>query len=408
MEWRCKESLGHGGLSLNPSDTWCGVLLDVPNPECPGIFLTWKSGTQPTFSAAPGPTNYGVQWVTNPNFNFSTVVGSVQASSGVFVGLQTPWSNAVSRYRMIARSTTVELDVAELYNQGSVAAAQISLGEGHVLPEAFQSGVPFVEDIEDLVRLDMIPTDPTFALQLSPKSYTGLAKDGVYMPMAFDAGDTDYIDAVKESAIAIVTSFQGDTAGTVGLIPSNSKGVNPASNKPPSFYLPMSAGISIWTNLLPQAQLAIKEILLVEARPTLFGPWAPFSTPGCPPDPVAIEEAFLARYHMADAYPASANLFGSIWKGIKTLAPKLGELYQKNKALVQSGVSMLPGGAAINKALDTAERLVEHLKMEEGEVPMEEAPKTLKKEVKKEVRQLVAAAPKPKRKVKVSAKRRGT
>mgnify|MGYP003572219869 CR=1 FL=1 len=111
----------------------------------------------------------------------------------------------------------------------------------------------------------------------------------------------------------------------------------------------MAHGLISFTGISRQAKLSVKLIEILESIASPSGAWIPFITPSAVPDSKAMDNAYKIRQSMPDGFPARDNDWGSIWAGLKSMAPQVLKVLTTPEA--ETAISMLPGGGLINKAM---------------------------------------------------------
>jgi hypothetical protein len=300
----------------------------LPNPQFPLIIYKWKGQADPAAA-----TDLTVTAILNNNFSWGT--NAVQ------------WENNVNKFRPLAKSTTLYFDTAALYNQGKIFAAQLAVDIKLIdsLSAGYTAGQPVVQAVDTV-----LPTQGSAIMQMSDKSYSGSAKDGVYLPFSFN--DASMIYSFGSCVPTRIISYLG-TTGSAQTANTDLGGPYPGKAVP--IYPMMNVGWIVLKDLLPQAVFSIKDIHAWEIQTGYNSAWAPFLTPGAPPDSEAVESAFTARYHMEDGYPSAMNDWGSIWQGLKSFAPVL---YQAIKPAAKLALGSVPGGALANQAWEMIENEV--------------------------------------------------
>jgi len=342
LEWRNEQTFSANALSGLPTGgTWTCLILSAACPSNPALVMGWVGDTFPA-AVIPG-TNFFITPMINGNFSFYGVDGS-------------PWSYAVNKFRPLAVSMTSYLDSASLYNQGRVYAGQTGISSTPILPTATTQFSALTQE----VQVAQLPDIATAVLQMTDKSYNGLARDGCYQPLSFTDPAMSYLDAgpleviLNMPQLASNPPLGGIAVDWLGGILISSES---SATFGPSIYTGFTMGVCLYKNLLIQETVDVKMVHAWEMMSSIGSPWAPFITPGAMPDPCACDAAFMLKYHMKDGYPASANDFSSIWNGIKSLAPTIKTVYNA----VKPGLKMLlqnsgiPGAGMIGELVDAVE-----------------------------------------------------
>jgi hypothetical protein len=319
--------------TLPEGETWSCLTVTVPSIDHHTLVGSW-SGSRPENSE-----DISWKWYRNSTFDCGT--GGINLS------------DAAHTFRPVARSCTGYLNSASLYNQGRVFACQTAYqdevgttfkGEG-----GGQAGRPTTAHVLNVFG----PLSTSSIVGSSTKTYTGLAKDGLFMPLAYSEPFCNYQSAkYRRQALGIsILDTSGNTL-SMWLIPQDDGTVVVRTESPldeeqdivpfsSPIYDEMMCGVTLWSGLLKQETVFLKDVSVYEVSASINSPWAPFMSPSAAPDSMAIEEAYRIRHYMSDAYPSSANDFESFWKGIPVLAPLLKGALHGLKVATQ-GTSLQP------------------------------------------------------------------
>lgn len=328
---------------INPGEdeTWECELTFLNDPS---IFCAVRTMT----SAGDHTTVYNIH---NTALGVTPVAAAL-GFSGAFV----------ERWRMAYGSVTVYADGPSLANQGSVVAAQyparpyrISVPSMATGPTAFV-GYGLRYPIDRWQAQD----SPGFDTLLSmPNSYSGLAKDGVYMPMKLDSNHAawhDHRDLVYDASL-------WTTHGTTELVPVTSEvaatvGGFPYYSIPPltstiatgewlgsPHLAPMldNLGQICFKNLGPDVNLSLAIRMGVEVMVQPASTYRSFLHLSPVFDPMALGTYFKIARELKDAYPSDYNDLGKLWDVIKSAA-----------RIISPFMGLVPGGSLIREAASLA------------------------------------------------------
>jgi len=262
------------------------------------------------------------------------------------------WRNAVAQFRPCASSITTYLDVADLYNQGMVAACQTSLSE---LNNTHTGANPVF--IDRTLDADQLPLTLGDVIQTSPRYYSSHAKYGTFSVHTFSDPSFQY---EKEDPMA-TQLVAGTPIGQIriDLCTGNQLvGTQQPTEWAPQTYMGMSTSYTLYTGLLQQATIVVKACHSYELIIPPKSIWTSFVSMGAPPDSVAMDSAAEARFHMMDASESANNDLGSLWAGLKKMAPALASTWKLAKLPLKTAISAIPGGSVINTLIDGAEGLL--------------------------------------------------
>jgi len=362
------------GTPYESSDTWDGEFYFFPDPT---VFGTYSVRDEDN-------THHAVGMILNSALASPSKVLGVGVGSALDDAVST-WLGSFERWRMAYYGVTVYLDAPALANQGSVVSAQycvrpVYFGRGYADTGAGDLKLGQYPAVE--YHSSDVPGYDT--LMQMPNSYTGLMKDGVYIPLKMDSNHAVWHDAndacVDASAWELMEGApQYNVPGTVvtssGLYPGLTSGYfvpggsleavkanarpkaaavkdacepSPPERErgivpPPRPFVPKyrRAGIAGWggdPHLLPcsaniaglaftgiskdaRIRLAFRVGFECQAQPgTMYAPFLKIS-PGF--DRSAIDMYFRIARELKDAYPAEYNDFGKLWEIIKNVAGKV-------------------------------------------------------------------------------------
>jgi hypothetical protein len=350
--------------------TWSCLVISTPCPSTPGIFIKW-AGADPVTVAQ---VTTGI--LPNTSFQFGTNDQN--------------WRTAVGQYRPCAFSLTTYSDVSDLYNQGMVHCCQSALSTN----ENTGIGTNPVQVIQNN-DIGKLPLTPGEIIQASPRYYSGKAKDGCFAVHALTNPTTPFL--TSDPNLQTLTGFiLPNQLQQLRIDMSNGATLTAPTDQPSEnstiMYNGMSVSYTLYTGLLAQATIVAKSCHTWEILVQPSSVWIPFVTPGAEPDPLALDSAAFARYHMQDGAPAAANDLGSLWEGLKSFFAPLGKAWNLVKGPAKMGINMLPGGSLINSGIDLIE----------GFTNMGGSPSKKNTNTKTKV---IPSLPKPKPKVKAKKKK---
>lgn len=284
MEWTLQHTIVPPA-GITAAQTWSCQLVTTPSLETPGVALTWVT------------TDAGqvITTVLDNDFIDLTTVEKIKALA--------------SRSRLIALSSTIELNAPAVADQGAVFAANIR-AERTQTPMPAKSAFGVSDELETIHTLN--GSDVT---TLSAKSYTGKAKHGVYLPATLSQADNPYRTSYSTDPEGTDLPFQrvlrlrrADGTSYVTVI----RGMP---------WADFGVGMVLFTGLSASATLAVKSVVAAEAIPSPRSAWLPFLSPGAAPDSKAVDSAATIRHSMPDAFPAAANFWGALGSALLALAP---------------------------------------------------------------------------------------
>jgi hypothetical protein len=301
------------------------------------------------------------------------------------VNLDKQANRLFSASRTVGRSHTFELDCSSLSNTGRVFAVQIEnptieglIGYGPTVTPAGLTGAAQHLKFDVRGQTKVLKSLPTGLnnnlLQCSPSSYTGAAKEGLFMPVRYSQPNIPYkgvqdgiigSDVPQEQSVPPVGGYAIGIAEDTGLTVSKQyiygtvtgdlvPKFHPSGELPDGqYYTPilqrdddMMNGWVLFTGLNPTASVSVKTVQHLECRVDRSTSWLPFMEPSIIPDSLALDSAYTLRSQMADAFPARYNLFGSFFSKMSSLAPML--MKAIDSPIGQSLLEAIPGGSTIN------------------------------------------------------------
>lgn len=281
------------------------------------------------------------------------------ALGGTAVAAALGFSNAyVERWRMAYGAITVYADGPSLANQGSVVAAQYPARHHFCCNPGTYNGAGFFYG--NAIRYPLCryqaQDSPGFDSLLSmPNAYSGLAKDGVYMPMKLDSNHALWHDhrdlcfdaslwaTVGANMLAPVDAAAPATAGAFPYysIPAIQVTTGTSTFTGSPHLLPMldSFGQIAFRNLGPDVNLSLAIRMGVEAMVQPASTYRSFLHLSPVYDPVALGTYFRVARELKDAYPSDYNDLGKLWDVIKSAARAISPF-----------MGLVPGGSFIREA----------------------------------------------------------
>jgi len=347
-------------------ETWSCLLFSIPDVTTPYVFFVARD-----LATTPG----------NPLCFNTSVLSPVSQPS---VATRSVLANLASATRTIGKSATVRLNAPALSDQGSVYAAQIQSQTdkqtatfNQLYPAVTPSSANPIQLYATGYRRDlssMATLRGEGIAQMSSGSYTGQARDGCFMPMRYTDPSLTYTDTSNDSYLVTDSGsgvrevypqfmFRDLTEGVTGtdtfLVLDTRAGVQNMfresdatawssvnASKSCDGFSHMATGVMSFTGLSSNATLTVRHCETIEALVNTASSWSPFLTESANPDTMAMDNAYMVRQKMADAFPAAYNDFGSFFAGVKKLAPTL--LNFATSAPGKALLSLAPGGGMIN------------------------------------------------------------
>lgn len=253
------------------------------------------------------------------------------------------WISEMMRWRLAYAGTTVYLDAPALANEGTVVAAQtpvkprfcpLSITET-LQSKKLASAAPNALGVTSWLSAGVSwGTDalPEYAeLMAMPNSYTGEAKNGVYMPLRLDSNHALWHDA--RDAAAEVKNTDGSLLNDVGqlaAVQAASAGVY----APAKTFQYDAATIADWhllpcvsnmgciafRNLSSTASLMMACRLGFEVQVLPRSMYSPYLHISPAYDRLSLETYWAISRELKDAYPADYNDLGKLWDVIKRVA----------------------------------------------------------------------------------------
>lgn len=324
-------------LGSQSGNTWATDIFSVPHPVHPCSAIIKD---------------------TVGNAYVGMVNATLTAGAVTYADYHTKFMSLCHSYRMLYHSLTIDLDASGLNNQGSIVSAQYPMasqvynisstdgvtgeisGYAHVLNTAWQQNFP-----------------GTSVSQL-PGAFSGLAQDGVYIPLKLDPTApwaNSFLGQIVLSSIpstaasttaSIIRGRLMPTAATDGLaFPFYSGPISSPANLPiaPAVYNPVvpviggsvvvpmqqqNLGLCSFYNLSGNARITVTARWGVEMRVPALSTLAPAMQPSCMVDELAMRTYSDLAATMPWAYPSSYNedneLVAFIKQAWNKLRPVLG------------------------------------------------------------------------------------
>lgn len=322
---------------------WEVVILFKADPTCPvSCYGTDSDGTHPFTQDVPNT-------VWGANVNDATLA----------------FTDAVEAWRVAYAGVTVNLDAPVMTNQGNVVAAQYVPMPVDLGPCTYGTH----PTVNHVVKYQVADAPVYEMVMQMPSAYTGLAKDGVYMPLKLDSNHQKWWTAsdgmvFDASGAAWTLDVNGNswipptlTAGTcgVGLYPATNELWWEAAGAPDGWeggvhLLPCSqqVGCIAFKNLHQDSALRITYRLGVECCVQPGTPLTPSQHISPEYDREAIESYYAIARRLNDAYPASYNDMGKLWEVIKQIATFIGPAVR----VLPYGEPVTQLASAVGKAID--------------------------------------------------------
>lgn len=255
---------------------------------------------------------FGGMYVTGPN------VGNTREMLSKMKGL-------ISDYRITSQSATIELVAPALSDQGTITSAQYSLppktGSLMRINPEFQDAVDGFPDVSIYPE----PVEQSQAL-LGTSAYTSKAREGAYVPLKltkfkwFNFNDTTLI--YSKELINLATQPFITVADARLYFPYNEvrAGANITALEPVpklcghNFAITTIAGTAANVAL----RVRIRQVVEITALPSTL--YAPLLEAPLPPDDTALRMYMEVSAKLKDAYPASYNDLGTLFKKISEVA----------------------------------------------------------------------------------------
>jgi len=247
------------------------------------------------------------------------------------------FADVAESIRPVYISLTCIYDAPALANQGTVSAAQYTIGRMKVNPRGA------VSDVNRLWRpLNMFNYSDVADfdnLQNMPQAYFGAAKDGCYMPLKLDQRTREWVrteDSVvygcyplEEFPIASnTTDMSSFDVSTVKVLPFTC-GYAPYYNSTTSIWSEGTASYKMasdqfghiaWKNIPGQANLTLTYRAAWELRVRPETELTPFQKLPPVPDHVACDSHDLIARNLKDAFPEAYNQNDTLKRVISTIA----------------------------------------------------------------------------------------
>lgn len=356
--------------ALHPSDAVSGM-AGIPTldsrPTVPLNFMTTRVITAPSAASwgadvllNPSPLYFGkvTTHSATPAYGTSTIYNTQLGVTGFSefgvpgqtwnnVAVET-WFGNVSKYRLCYASVTATLSASSTSNEGSVTCAQYPL----VGRETWTSGInlllPWLEGTSKQKIFPIGLRNPQ-VLQGMIGSTTWEAREGAYailklsedalvwnkpddliMPFGSAGTAPNYIQAPSVDTYIDMTTA---TAASVNDSPFGPQAIwgkfNVVQSGPTFSALPTGVATLVPTQdyqahlsfagLDPAASITLTYRVGFEAVVPPESIYAGQVTPALQPDPLALQTYFSHSAFLQSAYPASYNIFGALFQGLKAV-----------------------------------------------------------------------------------------
>jgi len=261
-------------------------------------------------------------------------------------------------YRMLYHSVTVDLDASGLNNQGTVVAAQFPMASQIYNISSTDAVTGEISGYAHVLNTNWQQNFPGTSVSQLPGAFSGLAQDGVYMPLKIDPHSpwaNTFMGNIVTSSNPISATYVSTellrgqlmapsaTAGT--SFPFWSGAITNPTNLPiaPAVYNPAipdiggssvvplqqkNIGLSSFYNLSADARLTITVRWGVEMRVPPLSTLAPAMQPSSMVDSLALTAYSDLAARLPWAYPSSYNAEGKLLGILKaawnTIKPVLG------------------------------------------------------------------------------------
>lgn len=337
------------GIGPAPT-TWDLLLVSTPGDVNACYWASGFSTTDFTATAvAVGGTTGCI--AMQPTFDQpqQTTYISWTDSSVVSYAVRTAASRPYA-FRTACKSLTCELDAAAVVDQGRVYAAQFAPIQG-IMPI---STAMLWGDVTNTYRGIStpihfgVPLSETVMATMAPDYFTGLARDGVYMPHRLSGAVRSFAKAQVQPVVANVWGT-GTISSNIGVVSSpydlatvipfvtggdelgayvnpwmytvGAGGANSWRNAPTggvdSGFSNVNIGVIIFRGLSISSTVKIKAVLGLEIMPSAVTPDVVYAQPALSYDQHALAAYFTIANNLEDAYPASYNLLGDLLRVIK-------------------------------------------------------------------------------------------
>lgn len=309
---------------ITAGQAWdCNIFL-TPFPDCPALIVRWVSGTSPP---SVNKLNSADVKVTGQDDMWSTTHQMIYSPPWAALGNYP--ADYFQQIRLTARSATVELVAAGLYDQGTVYGGQFGADikavplPASAIKDAIMADVRVYlqknyqnksggESPMDTDEVDKYTPDETGfytvyqafpetfqeLAQLDKKYYQCDAKEGIYMPLKHSAATTMTLEECSQQY------------HLCPLKPTASP--NERWGHHVMYGQSWQVGVIMFRNLLSQAQLNLKLVSCVEATPIATSITAKFSEEAPKLDQEAIDNTQEVMCRLSSAHPASANVLGTL------------------------------------------------------------------------------------------------
>lgn len=279
--------------SAGTAGNWSCAIYTLPHMEYLAVVVKW-------WDATPG-TLY-TEVIRNPRLKLTFPEEEGEALVDLMF-----------RKRPIARSSTVRLNAPALSDQGMVYACQLR-GQKQNNNGVRETGETFVAPPRSIINVGHLASNGGDVTMSSAKPYVGKARDGSYIPNGFTQPIVQYDETTTLTSKYGATTKQGyQLCFTYSQESEESFEtiLTPAAQRTVP-YDDMSVGLHLYSGLSNTATLEMRSVLLHEVVPSFKSPWVSFQSPGATPDSMAVDNAYVIRQLMPDAFPEACNFWGAL------------------------------------------------------------------------------------------------
>lgn len=331
--------------TIGPPDatTWSADVYAIPHPVHPMSFKT---------DAGPARSIGGA-------VNATLLSGSTSYSDYTL-----KFTELCHSYRMLYHSLTIDLDASGLNNNGTVVAAQFPMAVQK--QNCSTTTVDTLRTEAHLIDASWRQNQPGKLISQLPGSFSGLATDGVYLPLKLDPTapwvNTHEMQLVIESQNQSSNTYDRASGRTISNVIFASGDAFPffssaASDPPISPLIPAYGGPAVvsgdvviplqqknmgaisFYNLSPSAKLTVTMRWGVEMRVPPVSTLAPAMQPSSMVDTLALEAYSDLAASLPWAYPSSYNARGQ-------LLGMIAGAWNRMRPIIGSALSMAPHPAA--------------------------------------------------------------
>jgi hypothetical protein len=340
--------------------TWDLCVWCPPGDTTVALYCAANAGA--VFDEAAVPTGATTGAINCQSFTYARTV-----PSATFVGSAGPnFGNAYaaslsSAWRTQYSSVTAYMTASALNDQGTCFAGQFTS------PPAYSEWSIASPGLSDSASNPVylrpasfnVPLDENDMLLQNPKSWTGPARDGVYIPLRLTGPSQPWNPPIPPTGLCQTSGgdvyLSGVVAGQATLMgganqvfvtPNNFVGGGVATGYSPSIsmsfqnVLPLAPGsttgypvdtsydavrhgVIVFRGLSAAASITLKFFRGLEQRPLVDAPSRMYCRPPVKPSAVALQAYYAIANDMADCYPASFNSLGTILSAIGSVASRV-------------------------------------------------------------------------------------